>query len=232
VSLGAACSPEAYQAGLRDENLSVRRQALHAAAWRSYQSVLGHCWELTARPAPEHGAAFLLLAILAKPEHVHSILDVGQTAELGPQRFRILGAFGHPAVVELLLKGMESKDPHTALAAGAAFTKITGVDVASDRRVPLLPEDGRDVDDFENEFLDEVFLPSPELARIHWRKIEPQFRKGTRWCRGLDLSEGASRELWNQLDMESRWEAHLRGKFEGQWQGSPADLERFPQQAH
>jgi hypothetical protein len=31
------------------------------------------------------------------------------------------------------------------------------------------------------------------------------------------------------LDMESRWQACLRGMFEGTWQGSLIDLEVFPQ---
>lgn len=230
VSLGAPCAPEAYRAGLRDEDDSVRREALEAAAWRSYPDLLAHCRDLTARPVPAHGEALLLLAILGGAEQVTRILDVGRAAELGTLRFRILGAFGHPHVVDLLLNGMESKDPRIAISAGAAFTKITGAYIASERRVLLPPEDGHEPDDFEKEFLDEVFLPSPELARAHWQKVEPQFRKGTRWCRGLDLSTGSSREAWNHLNMESRWEAHLRGRFEGRWPGGPADLERFPQQ--
>jgi uncharacterized protein (TIGR02270 family) len=224
VSLGAPCSPDSYRAGLRDEDVSVRREALEAAAWGGHRDLIGHCQEAT------DGEALLLLAILGKAEQVSRILDVGRAAGLGALWFRILGAFGHPAVVEVLLNGIESKDSRTALGAGAAFTKITGVDIASDRRVLLPPEDGHEPDEFEKEFLDEVFLPSPELARAHWQKVEPQFRKGTRWCRGLDLSEGGSRELWNRLDLESRWEAHLRARFERRWPGSPADLERFPQQ--
>src|SRR5262249_22305035 len=126
--------------------------------------------------------------------------------------------------------GIESDDPRTALGAGAAFTKITGADIASDRRVQLPPEDGHEPDEFEKEFLDDVFLPSPELARAHWQKVQPRFGKGTRWCRGLDLSKGGAPDLWNRLDLESRWEAHLGARFEGRWPGSPADLERFPQQ--
>jgi hypothetical protein len=188
-----------------------------------------HCREHSARPAPADRDALLLLAILGEAEQVSRILEVGRLAKLGALRFQVLGAFGHPDVVEVLLNGIESNDPRTALGAATAFTKITGADIASDRRVQLPPEDGHEPDEFEKEFLDEVFLPSPELARAYWQKVEPRFRKGTRWCRGRDLSDGACREQWNQVDLDSRWEAHLRAKLEGRWTGGPADLERFPQ---
>jgi hypothetical protein len=32
-----------------------------------------------------------------------------------------------------------------------------------------------------------------------------------------------------KLDLESRWEACLRGRFDGTWKGSLVDLEVFPQ---
>ena len=53
--------------------------------------------------------------------------------------------------------------------------------------------------------------------------------RSTRACRGFDLSQCATPEILDQLDMESRWEGYLRAKFEGAWQGTPMDLERFPQ---
>jgi len=229
VSLGAPCALAAYPAGLRDEDASVQREALEAAAWRGYPHLLQHCRQLSARPVAAHGDVLMLLAILGGAEQVARLLDIGQAAELGPLRFRILGAFGHPAVVELLLQGLESKEPRTAVAAGAAFTKITGADIASQQRVLLPPADGHEPDEVEKEFLDEEFLPSPELARAHWQQVAPRLRQGTRWCRGHDLSDGGARAQWNRLDLESRWEAQLRGKFAGRWPGSRAELERFPQ---
>ena len=43
------------------------------------------------------------------------------------------------------------------------------------------------------------------------------------------MSQGATEEIVAHLDLESRWEARLRGKFEGAWKGNPAELEAFPQ---
>ena len=115
------------------------------------------------------------------------------------------------------------------MAAGAAFTKITGCDIELDKRIQLPPEDGHEPDEFEKEFLDEAKLPDVQRARDHWQKVKDRFAKGTRWCRGFRSSQGAKSEILDQLDMESRWEGYLRAKFEGTWQGTPTDLERFPQ---
>src|SRR5262249_39359878 len=142
---------------------------------------------------------------------------------------QVLGTFGHPTIMELILAGIASADPRTAVAAGEAFTKITGVAIDSERRALLPPEDGHEPDEFEKEFLDEVTLPDPELAKTQWVKLKDRFLKGKRWCRGLDVTEKAGPEVLNQLDLESRWEACLRGKFEGTWTGLAQDLERFPQ---
>jgi uncharacterized protein (TIGR02270 family) len=222
-------SPDTYQAGLRDPDPRVRRQALLAAVWARQEWLLGHCRRFVAFAAPEHAEELLLLAILGKLTDLQNVLSVGMSAKLGPRRLQVLGAFGHPSVMEIVLAGLESKDPLTAVAAGAAFTKMTGVDIDSGPRVALPPADDSKPDEFDQEFLDEVKLPDPSSARVHWAKVKGTFARGTRWCRGIDLGRGLTPEVLSQLDLESRREACWRGKLEGSWKGSPADLEAFPQ---
>lgn len=217
------------EAAMHDEDPSVRSEALHAAVWTRQPWVLEHCRKLSDEPSPDNWDAIHLLAILGKPSDLNRILAIAKATELGPQRFRALGTFGHPGVVEILLEGMKSEDPLTATAAGAAFTKITGADIESDQTVQISPEDGSEPDEFEQEFLDEVTLPSPDSAQAHWQQAKAESSSGIRWCRSLNLTQPAGREILNQLDLESRWEACLRGRFEGTWHGSLIDLEIFPQ---
>jgi uncharacterized protein (TIGR02270 family) len=221
--------PETYAAGLQDADPAVRHEALSAAAWGRHGPLLDHCRRLASEPVPKHADALLLLAILGRPDELSRILGVGRATSLGPVRCRILGAYGHPAVVETLLKEMTATDPRTAVAAGAAFTRITGGEIASGQRVALPPEDGSEPDGFTMEFLDEAPLPSPDAAHAHWQKVKDSFARGTRWCRGFDLSQGAPDEVLAKLDLESRWEACLRGQFDGTRRGSPSELEAFPQ---
>jgi len=222
-------SSQLSESAMHDEDPTVRHEAMRAAAWTRQPWLLEHCRKLSNEPSPDNWDAILLLAIIGKPSDLDRILAVGKKAELGPQRFKALAAFGHPGVVETMLEGMESQDPLTAAAAGAAFTKITGADIESDKAVQVPPEDGSEPDEFEQEFLDEVTLPNPASARNHWQEVKGKFSSGTRWCCGFNLTQPADKEVLDQLDLESRWEACLRGWFEGTWQGSLIDLEVFPQ---
>src|SRR4029453_12386824 len=108
-------------------------------------------------------------------------------------------------------------DPEVATAAGAAFSKITGQDIDSKDRTTLPPKNGKEPDEFEAEFLEEVTLPDPTLARTQWEKIKPRLSRATRVCRGFDLSRGASADIVAKLDMESRWEFFLRSRFTKTW---------------
>jgi uncharacterized protein (TIGR02270 family) len=229
--LGISQDAATYRVALSDEDPGVRREAMLAAAWTRQPWLLEHCRALGCRPSPDSWDALRLLAILGQPQDLPTVLAIGQADWLGPRRLPVLGAYGHPAVVEALLTQVDSPEPRTATAAGAAFTKLTGCDIDSDRRVQLPPEDGSEPDEFQKEFLDEVRLPDPERARAHWQNVKGSTYRGTRWCRGFDLSRGAPGDILAQLDLESRWETCLRGKWEGTWPGSPVELEVFPQKS-
>src|SRR5205814_879775 len=112
---------EVFAAGYRDPDPRVRGEALRAAAWRRQDGLLAHLRACAGRPTADQAGALGLLGVLGKPEDLAPVLAVGQTADLGPFRFQVLGAYGHPGVVETVLRGVESKEPRTAAAAGAAF---------------------------------------------------------------------------------------------------------------
>jgi uncharacterized protein (TIGR02270 family) len=226
---GLSVDPKLYAAAMRDEEPAVKRAGLEAAAWNGVPGVLVLARQLAESPEPENLYALELLATLGGPEDVQRMTSIAKAKELGAARFRLLGCFGHPRLMEVLLAELANPDPEVAAAAGAAFTKMTGQDIDSKERAQLLPDNSEKPDDFEAEFLDEVTLPSPELARTHWQKAMPGFAKATRVCRGFDLSRGTPPEVLAKLDMESRWECFLRSRFTRASSASPATLERFPQ---
>lgn len=225
--INLAKDQSAFEAAFGDKDARVRREALWAAAWTRQRWLPDHCRSLCATPVSENRDALLLLAILGKREDSQRVQRLYTCAGLGTGRFQIAGAYGHPDVVDELIREMEGPDLRSAVAAGAAFGRITGCDYQSHERIQLPPEDGHEPDEFEEEFLDEAKLPDAQRARARWHGVREKFVKGSRWCRGFDLSRRATPEILDQLDMESRREACLRGKFEGNWKGSPMDLERF-----
>lgn len=226
----AADSARPYVAAFRDPDPTVRREALYATAWSGERWLLDYCRSFVSDLRFEHWDALHLLAILGEPSDLKRIVGIGRTAELGSRRFEIYASYGHPRVIRDLLIAIEDEDANTAVAAGTAFTKITGADIDSEERVELQPEDGSEPDEFEKEFLDEAFLPDPKLAQQHWSKVKEEFAEGTRWRRGLDLSAQGGLEVMNVLDMESRWEACLRCRYQGSSSPSLSEVLRFPNQ--
>jgi uncharacterized protein (TIGR02270 family) len=218
-----------YDRALNDDDVTVKRAALTAAAWNGSSAFPPYCRAIMGQPVPETIEALAIYASIAPPEDYQLIASVATNPAAGPNRFRVVGSFAHPYFIDLLIKEMENADPAAAVAAGAAFFKMTGRDVESDKRVKVSPDGKPPADDFEAEFQDEVFLPDPELARKHWQELAPTLARSPRICRGMDVSQPLSREQFALLDMESRWEYCLRMRLFSGWQGTPLVLERYPQ---
>lgn len=226
--LGEAPRPELVARGLADPDPAVALEAVVAAAWFSLPAALEVC-RARARSEGEANAQWLrLLAILGDAPDLSFLLSAA--ADRGPSNRgatgpRMLGVLGHPRGVDSLL-GMMGDDPARAAAAGAAFLKVTGFDAAGPQRTAVRDAEG-DAAELEEELLDEVTLPDTDAARAFWSSARGAFAGGTRWCHGRDVSDGCPGELPPELDMESRWEVRLRGRFTGSWKGDAAGLWRM-----
>jgi uncharacterized protein (TIGR02270 family) len=227
--LGVVATPKAYAAAMRDDDAGVKNAAIAAAAWTGVQAILTLGRQFAAKPSANDLEALRILAILGGPEDLHRFGSIGMTKEMGPSRFDLVASYGHPALVDLLLVEMAGADPKSSALAGAAFARITGQNVESDTRAAVPPEDGKEPDEFEREFQEAVTLPSYERAWHHWQTRKPEFAQCGRLCKGFDVGRGLTAESFATLDMESRWEICLRGRFQGVWPGSPLNLEIFPQ---
>jgi len=215
--IGVPLEAKTYAAAMRDDDPGVRRAALYAGAWCGQPGVLAVCRKLAAQPTPDNLDPFELLAILGAPEDARLVAALGQTAALGPARFTVVGTYGHPALMDLVLAALTDADPATAAAAGGAFTKITGQNIDSEKKAKLPPENGGEPDEFEAEFQEEVTLPDPEVAQRHWKLVKPVFQQVCRLRRGFDVGGALTPEVFGALDMESRWEIRLRSRFPGKW---------------
>ncbi len=205
-----------FNEGVCDPDPHVRREALFAAAWTGQSWLIAHCRKLAETPAAEHWDAIVLLAMLGKPAELSRVEALSRAEALGPRRLLLLGTYGHPALVESLLEAMAGPEPAIAAVARLAFAKITGLDVALPQRAEVVLEEGGPPSD--------LFLPAVEKARAHWKNVQSNFAGSTRVCRGFDLSDHVSDEVFAELDMESRWEVRLRGRYYGTWQGSLREL--------
>jgi hypothetical protein len=140
-------------AGAADRDL--RRAAMHAAAWTRQPWLLA---DLRQRGSADP-EALVMLGILGEPADLPALLAASGKTALGPARFQALGAFGHPGSLEVLATAMAGADARTAVAAGAAFQRMTGVAPWSTTRVELPAADGVEPDPMEAEFAELACLP-------------------------------------------------------------------------
>ncbi|MGE3779944.1 MAG: FHA domain-containing protein [Pirellulaceae bacterium] len=216
-----------YLRGLTDAVPAVRREAAIAAVWTRQSWFLDACRAAAEEASAEDDVLHYFLAVLGKPVDLARIQRLAQCEQLGPRRFDWLGTFGHPAVVEHLIAAMSSREPRCAVAAGRAFTKITGVVVASDQMVPA-PDPVGAPDGSAGE-PDDLTLPDPRLARGQWQAIQARFHGGaTRWCSGLPMDQRLEPSAWAQLSLVSRHEVCWREHYEGRWRWAPDRIARFP----
>jgi uncharacterized protein (TIGR02270 family) len=221
-----------YASALADTDARVRDAALTAGAWTQQKWVLAHCRMLAAKVPRESFSAVWLLAILGTAQDLDTLLPIAHATELGSRRFSALASFGHPGVGDALVAGLSLADPRAAAGASAAFTRMTGIDVRSAKRVGVLPEDETwdptaIAPDILPDLVDEVALPDVEKATHYWTDNKARYQLGLRWAQGRNLSSPDARSIAEGLDLKTRFEAHLRSRYEGHWLGSPSELERL-----
>jgi uncharacterized protein (TIGR02270 family) len=225
--LGAELPAKSYTTAMRDSEPGVATAALEAGAWCGVPGVLPALRQLVEPATPDRMDLWYLLAVLGTAEDAPRLEAALAAAALGPGRFALAGAFGSPALLPLVLAGLEDPDPAAAAAAGAAFTRLTGVDVESDVRAAVPPGDGAEEDDFDVEFRDEAILPDAARARREWDRLRPQLEGVPRLCRGVAESRIHEPGISDGIDMRSRRECWLRARSRGARTGTLLELERF-----
>lgn len=229
ANLAIPVEPKGFASAMRDDDVGVREAALAAAAWTGVAGALNIARAAAVTPSKENLAAYRLLAALGEPGDLASIQRLVNAPTLGPDRFSLAASFGHPALAPLLLDTLASDDKRAAIAAGEAFSRLTGADIGPGEQVTLSPEDGTQPDEFEKEFLDDGVLPDRAKARAHWQRVGGSLAGLTRIAHGRDVSSAIPADAYSWLDMQARYEWWMRARFHGTWNGTPMQLEVFPQ---
>jgi uncharacterized protein (TIGR02270 family) len=215
-----------FPVALTDASPEVRDAARWAAAWTRQGWLLSSLRTLAKAPAaPDYIPGLRLLAVLGTQADVPLFQEVVGMRELGPERFLLVGTFGHPSLMEEVLRAMESGGAATAAAASLAFRKMTGIDVNTSQRVAVPLEEGQEGDEASTE---EVLIPDAVVARGHWSRLKGTLSGVTRLCMGADAMKGGTQDWRRGLPLDARWEHSLREHFEAGRGGGMFALERFP----
>ncbi|ATB41574.1 hypothetical protein CYFUS_007040 [Cystobacter fuscus] len=215
------------QVAMQEPAPSVRHAAMHAAAWTRQPGLLKELRRAAVESSKDRQVLWLL-AVLGDASDLPLFQSVGNDRSLGTERFALLGAFGHPALMEFLLRTMETGGASAAARAALAFRRMTGINVDTPQRVEI-PEGGEETGADEDSLPEEVRIPDAELARSRWELLRKALPEATRLCHGVDMMKTSTPEWKQGLSLDVRWELALRSRFDaGQGEG-PVDLERFPQ---
>jgi hypothetical protein len=225
---GTALDPKSCAAAVRDPDPAARREGMLAAARCAVAGILNIIRHAAGKPTPDDADSLCLFAALCQRDDEKLLRDLAANATLGPLRFELIGLSGSPRVMDVLLEAMAGDDPRAAVAAGAAFRRMTGVDIESPNRTTLPPEDGSAPDEFEAEFQDEALLPDASKARDHWTTVEPSLAGAQRVCGGFNASSALSSAQLDTLDLDTRWWQLLRHGFHGWPPASSIETGRFP----
>ena len=215
----APVSEAQFMQGLDDPDASVRREALVAALWRKAPWWLAWARTTVEQGGPAVAEASWALAAAGQPEDGRRLLDARR--QLGDLVwFDRLAACGRVEIVQDLIELMRGEVPPVRALAGRAFTRLTGLAVTIEERIPLPPVDDTPVDP---DFADEIQDADPGLAVKLWSAIGPNLQTCRRLRRGVDVSELRATEWPVDLDAEARQDAYVRDLVNGRWQGRPWD---------
>ncbi len=217
-----------FRAGLTDADPGVRREAILAAVWTRQPWLVEYCRAHGKQPSVDALEPLRMLALLGTPQDLPRIRELGRNRALGDARLELLAAYGHPQVVDDLLLALADPDPRTALAAGLAFTRITGAEIDLGEPVALPPAAGGSAEDPAVDRPDEAILLDVESAQRHWSSARGRYAGSTRIRQGFDISGNVAPELLDQLDLQSRWEMTLRDRYEGRSRIRLAEWLAFP----
>lgn len=181
--LGIVARTHALRALVHDEAAEVRYFAARSLALLGARDrEVSQALSKLAEDADLHGrpAACLSMRLLSEPA-ARAWFD--RLIGLGFARTAIAGAAarGSPSFVAALLDLMS--DDELAVAAGAALSMMTGVDL---EREDLDPDDPRAADeDLDDD--DDSPLPDPELMRTWWAGVAPVYDPARRYLAGLAI---------------------------------------------
>jgi uncharacterized protein (TIGR02270 family) len=232
-AIATPAEPKALSAAMRDDDPLVRRDAIWAAVSARVPGILLLARKVAENTDPEQLDLYRVLAVLGREDERQRIETLAASTKLEKpdDRLSLLGAYGWPGHVEMLIERMAPSDPEVAVAAGAAFMRVTGIDVSSLEMATLPPDEPTGDAELDAAFAREEPLPDPARARKAWGELRPRVANAVRISRGADVSRGASAEQLASFDLASRWDMAARNRFYGLPAPSTIELARYPTRA-
>lgn len=197
---------------------AVRSAGWAAAAWSGQARAMPLLRQVA---AGGDAVALHWLSVLGSDEDAPLLQKAALAMDDAAARCALLARYGHPSALNALVRWMDPSDVPLAVAAGDAFTRITGADIRGQRTTLPVPDDA---DEFTREMAPDVWLPDPGKARALLEQQSAQWSAGGRWCNGVRLDGEVARDVLTGLDFEARWDVAARAAMTGCRVSAPAPI--------
>jgi hypothetical protein len=191
----------AIEAHLESAHPAVREQAMITALQLGSRRARTLCEEQALHASALVPHSLWLLAALGDAEQRNALCHRLDSPAHRMETIRALGFSFDPALLEVLLPLLGSKNPVEARLASEAIATLTGADVRALRKRGPEPE----ADDEEHDSaLDALPLPDPEAYTRWWKAQRERFHGSDRWVAGQPLSGAALRHALEHLPLRQR----------------------------
>lgn len=207
-----------FKAALGHVDASVRHAGWTSVAWSGQARALP-----LLRHLANGGDAVAVhwLAVLGSDEDAPLLHKAALAVDDPALRCALLARFGHPTSIHALLRWMDADDVVLVVAAGEAFTRITGMDIRGQRTTIPVPEGA---DEFAIEMAPIVWLPDAAKAKALIERHDSAWAARHRWCAGVPIDGELDRGALATMDFEARWDTAARVALHGRRLSSPAPI--------
>lgn len=196
---GGPWTAEPLVQALDGEDPALQRAALETSAYVGLPGLAELCRHAVGRLTDPPAAAAAFLGVIGGEQDLPLLRRSLDNPAIAPSALVGLGALGTISAIPALLEAM--RDADLRVAAGAAFTRITGAEEI-DATEPLPPPEG--LDEEESEFAEAQPAPDPDKARDWWEREKGRFAAEGRWQVGLEVSGAALGEFFDRLPLAYR----------------------------
>jgi len=192
----------ALRAALEHADASVRRAAMHAAAWTGWTDLLAVCRASASRSTDPDPEAVRMLGVLGTADDAATLQQALERPEVAATAVQAIGALGRIESMPLLLELLG--DRKLGVPAAKAYRRLTGSDAAFGEK-PFPPPPIAEGED-ENEELP----PAPAAARADWQRRSASMPATSAWQHGRSIPTDALPPDLDALPLDSRRDVYLR----------------------
>jgi len=198
---------------LENEIMEVRREAIKTGLLLGSRKSLDACRRIIINRTEGADQLIEYLGLMGQPDDANILINTMNDPGLVRNAITALGLLGNISTVELLIQS--ASDPKLSRLAGEAISRITGVDIVSEKFVAEKPVESQipssETEEEEEEDLsdpdEDIPFPDVEKLKGWWRSNASRYDKRVRYRNGQPYSNQVLKEILKNGNLPARHHA-------------------------